>query len=328
MAASVDLTALTTNLGAYARENKNQLFADTLLGFNNLMEDTGVTLWDDVQDEVPLPNLTTASVVRRGDYQNFSPTNNALIINNRMLKARPFKVDLRIYPQDFLRNWLALNRPTKGTPTEFQHIPFHEFLMQKILEQIQDELRLITYKGVFNGAGSTNIDVVDGFIRTIKNGITATTVPTVALGNITQANVVGKLEELAFSLGDAYANKKAYLHVPRKIYEFYITADPTATGRHMMFNEVPAKTGADVYLRGTNVKLVRNIDLRYGTTNSELFVTTENNLFIGTDTLNQLNGMEFEKEKRWINMMMDGVWGVNYALDGATRKCLVASEGF
>jgi hypothetical protein len=57
-------------------------------------------------------------------------------------------------------------------------------------------------------------------------------------------------------------------------------------------------------------------------------VTTENNLFIGTDTLNQLNGMEFEKEKRWINMMMDGVWGVNYALDGATRKCLVASEGF
>lgn len=328
MAASVDMSALATNLGAYCRQNKNAMFGDTLLGMQSLLEDIGVTIWDDVQDEVPLPNLTTASVVRRGDYQNFNATNNALVFNNRLLKARPFKVDLRIYPQDFQRGWLAHNRPTKGTAKEFEHIPFHQYIMDQMIRQIQDEMRLITWKGVYNGAGATNVDVVDGFVRTIKNGITATTIPTVTLGSITPTNVIAKCEELAFSLGDAYANRKGYLHVPRKIYEMYITADPTATGRFMMFNEVAGQTGPDVYLRGTNIKLVRNVDLRYGTTNSELFVTTEGNLFIGTDTLSELNGFDFEKEKRWINMMMDGVWGVQYALDGATRKCIVASEGF
>jgi hypothetical protein len=123
------------------------------------------------------------------------------------------------------------------------------------------------------------------------------------------------------------------MQVPSKIWDYYTTADPTAVGRILLFNENPSAKGnplmsRSVYLRVGNVRMVENADLLFTVDESEIFMTKAMNIIAGTHSYTETNAFDFEKEKRGINMMMDFSWGVNYALANTTAKPIICSEAF
>ena len=331
MSLSINNTALTTNLGAYTRENLGVLFGYALLGLEEMFSNQGVTLWDGLQDEAPMPNVDVADIVKPMKITTFDPTSNAIVFDSRNIKVRPFKVDLHIYPQEFERTWLAHNRKGRATMKNWEDVPFAEYIMQKIMERVGENVRQASWQGVYNASGTAVNDICDGFSTLVAAGVAAGNIPTVATGGITTSNVIAKLDEYPEALGDAFSTKQGYLQVPRKVFEMYTKADPTAVGRMMSISEIPGGNPQNldaVYLRGTDIKVVKNPYLSHSDTASQIICTTENNLFCGTDTMSELNNIRFQEFDRGIKMLLDGKWGVQYALAHATHAPLIASDAF
>jgi hypothetical protein len=329
---SVNLAALTTNLGAYYRENRDVMFTQMLLDLDGSLADCGINVMDDVVDEVPLPNLSIENFLRPGDgasnnnKQTFSPTADAIVFDSRMLKAYPVMGDLKIEPWKFERTWLSHNRRGKASYKDWQDVPFYEWIAREIVKKSKEQIRKATFQGVRNTAGTSFLDICDGLLEVRKQGITATLIPTVETGAITASNVVASIEKVAKAIGDGYAEQEGYMPVNRTIYDWYVTADETQFGRSMQLNELVGGNGQQsksVYIRGTAIKLVKEPAMG---ASQVLTVYTADNLWAGTDTLNNLNNMDFEKFERSIKVMIDFKWGLNFGMLHATAKPVVTND--
>jgi hypothetical protein len=331
MAQSLNLTALNSNLNAYCREHNSKLFADTLLGMTDIFQRSGVMVWDGVKDETPLVNMAVSDIVKPRNYTSFDPTANAIAFKNRLLKTRGWKVDLMIYPMEFEKTWLAHNAQGRRTIKDWEDVPFYQFIVEQILKKVQGNIRKASYRGVYDAGGSTFTDICDGFVTLMKADVTAGNIPTVTLGSVTTTNVIEKLETMAKDISAEYSNELVYMNVSREVFDMYVTADPTAVGRMMYINEVPGQSPAsrqEIYLRVGNVKLVRNIDLVHTSPKTEVFCTIDQNLVVGTNTMSDLNEIRFQEFERGVKMLMDGTWGVNYALANSTYKPIICSDAF
>lgn len=329
--ATLNLTNITANLGAYCRENNNEIFMDTMLGMTDVFEKGGIKIWDGIKDETPLVNLSFGDVVKPRNYATFAPTDDAINADNRMLKTRGWKVDLEIFPLDFEKTYLAWYAQKKRTIKDWVDVPLEEYMVKGIMMKVQENIRKASFRGVYNGAGTTFSAICDGFVTLMKADVAANKIPTVALGAVNASNVIAKLELMAQELSDEYSNQLVYMHVSRKVWDMYITADPTSVGRMMNIVDVPGMSPAnrqEIYLRIGNIKLVRNIDLVHADDETEIFCTIENNLIVGTNTQSDMNEIKFQEFNRSIKMMMDGTWGVNYALANTTKKPIICSDAF
>ncbi len=325
MAGSVNLTALTTNLGAYCRENNNELFADMLLGLEPMLQRAGITVYDDVKDEYPLPNLMVGSIVKPGDYTQFQPTTGALSFGSRTLKVRPFKVDLQIFPQEFEKTWLAHARANKGT-LNGENMPFYEYIMQQIIKKVQRELRFATWSGVYNAAGTTFADICDGYLKKIADDVTAGNIVGVVTGAITANNIVASVEATVRGLGNDYKDLPGKCILNPTHFEWYISASETNIGRHVGFNELSGGTNQPgqnrVFVRGTNIEILKEPGVG---SNVQIVAYTDDNLVAGTDTMAEINEIRVQEFERSIKLMIDGKWGVDYKLANSTYKPISVS---
>lgn len=332
MPSAVKLDGLAANLGAYCREFNDKIFSVPVIGMQGEFADTGVTLWDNIVDETPLVAAFTSSVVRSGINGDFTPVNDAIRFESRNLKNEKYKVDLKIVPDEYRQSWLSHNNRGRAIYTDWQDVPLHEYIMSQVRIRIDDDLRRATWRGIKIVNPVTVFDWIDGFVKRLKVGVAAATIPTVALGGITDANVIDKLETFTDAISDAVSEQSGYIHVPRRVYDMFCRADITG-GRWVMFNDVPGKQGSSresgIYLRNTDIKLVKNTALTFGAT-SEVFFTTKNNLFCGTDSTAKNSGVEFQVFDRYIKMLMDGAWCTQYAMDSqfTAETPLLCSEAF
>lgn len=332
MPSAVKLDGLAANLGEYCREYNDRIFSAPVIGMQGEFEDNGVTLWDNITDETPLVSAYTSSIVRSGNNPDFVPVNDAIRFESRMLKNDKYKVDLKIIPDEYRQSWLSHNNRGRAIYKEWQDVPFHEYIMMSIRKRIDNDLRLATWKGVKIGVPVTALDWIDGIVKRIKVGVAAANIPTVALGGITDANVIDKLELFTDAVSDALSEMKGYIHVPRRVYDMFCRAD-VGGGRWVMFNDVPGAPGSNrktgIYLRNTEIKLVKNTALTFGAT-SEIFYTMGDNLFCGTDSSPKNSEVTFQAFDRYIKMMWDGAWGTQYAMDSdfTTETPIIASEAF
>lgn len=321
MAQSLNLDALANNLGGYCRENSGELFADMLLDVDQSLANAGITVLDDIKDEYPLPNLMVGNLLRPGNFENFQPTQNALAFSSRTLKVEPVKADLMIYPQQFEKSWLALSRKKKGTMKEAEDIPFYQFIIEQVMKQIRHELRLATWRGVRNANGTGWADICDGVLKKLTDAATAAEIVEVTTGAVTPANVLDAVEKVARGLGDAYADQPGYVVVSRTLFDWYVSIKESDAGRSIMLNELSGATNAagqsSVYVRGTNLRLVK--EPAFGAS-QRIVAYTESNLHAGTDTLSEINNMDFQKFDRGIKMLVDFKWGTQFALMNAIHK--------
>lgn len=327
MAESLDLTALTGNLGGYCRENSGQLFGDMLLDLDGSLQRAGITVLDDIKDEYVLPNMLVGDLIRPGDYEAFTPRENAIAIGSRTLKVQPAKADLMIYPQQFEKSWLAYNRRGKGTMKDFEQVPFYQYIIDQVMKTIRKEIRLATWRGVYNAAGTTWADTCDGVLKKLSDAVTAGKLVEVVTGTVTAANVLDAVEKVARGLGDAYAEEPGVVVVSRTLFNWYISIKESDAGRSLSINELSGGTNgagqAQVYVRGTNLRLVMEPALG---TSQRIIAYTESNLYAGTDTLSEINQVDFQKFNRGIKMLVDFKWGVEFALINTEHKPVAVND--
>lgn len=340
MAQSVDLSALNTNLGEYCREHNNMLFSSMLLGMNEVFKRQGITLMTDVTDETPLVQLFSKGLVQDGRDKDFTPIDDVVGFDSRTIKTQEFKVDFKIEPWKFEKTWLAHNqmlmanaRALKAPFTEEDTIPFYQYIVEKVLEQLGEELRIATFKGVkavAPVAGATT-QWIDGFFKLLSDGKTAGDIPVVTLGAITTANVVSKIETMADAVSKEYAYRDGTIHVPFQVYRMYLKADPSAVGRELRFDEgTELSQDRAVYVRGTKIQIVPNYEATFGAT-SQIFYTAANNLYVAVDDMMKNTNIRFQQFDRIIKMMIDGRLGVQYAMDSKNQAGvtpLLVSEAF
>jgi hypothetical protein len=327
MAESLNLTALNANLGAYCRENSDKLFADMLLDLDGSLARTGITVLDDIKDEYVLPNLNVGDIIRPGDYTAFTPRAGALEFGSRTLKVQPAKGDLMIYPQEFEKTWLSHNRRGKGTYKDWVDVPFYQYIIEQVMKTVRKEVRLATWRGVYNAGGTTWVATCDGVLKKLTDAVTATQVVEVVTGVVTAANVLNAVEEVARGLGDAYASEPGVVVVSRTLFNWYISIKESDAGRSLSINELSGGTNgagqAQIYVRGTNLRLVMEPALG---ASQRIIAMTENNLHAGTDTLSEINQIDFQKFNRGIKMLLDFKWGVEFALINQAHKPIAIND--
>jgi len=304
---SLDISKLTDSLGEYCRENRDIIVTETLLDTNF---DEKYIVLDDVTDEIPLPSLQVGDIVKPGDPVNFNPTENAIGLGNRTLKVYPCKVDLLLIPQVLEKTWLGKMKK----PSDFQTLPFEAFLMDTIIKKAKENIRLnAIYKGVYNAAGTTAKDTMQGFEKLLSLALAASEIEGVVTGAITQTNILDKLLLTYDSgLNDAYKGVVTVCDLATQHFDWVarkfqpvintslVVTDGAAALKMPMLTEMP--------LPGTNAILRREP----GKSATEPWVfTPKENMYMGVDS--SVFNIDIQKFNRSLKILIDFKYGVQYS---------------
>jgi hypothetical protein len=296
---SIDITALAAALGAYHREHRDDLASELLLDENFTAD---MEVMDDVTDEVPLPELSLTDILQPGINPDFQPKSNAIKFGARILKVRDCKVDLLLEPKVLEKTWLGKLKKASD-PTD---LPFEKFLMAYINSKITENLRLgAVYKGIYNAAGNTPADTMNGWLKIIVDEITADKIEPVITGAITSANVVDKLEMVYDNLGDAYKNKPTIMKVAPTIYTWYNRKFRSDFGANQDYKGMQRLARP---LDGTLCTLVSEPGM---TGSQRVIASLPENFVYGTDSASGYN-FDAQKFDRQIKLLIDLKAGVQF----------------
>lgn len=310
MAQGINLTELNAALGDYCRENKVDIFEQLLFSddFQNRYN-----VLDGITDETPLVVTTVDSIVKPADPENFTPSNDVIKFTPRMLKVRGMKVDVKIIPQLLYKSWLSMGR-TAGR-ADATKLELEEFIIRHLLGKAREDILLrILYKGIYNAAGTTPVDCMNGYLKIIADEITATNITTgknnlVTTGAISQANVIDKLESIHDKLEAKYKEVPTEIKVSDQIFMWYQRAYRAEYGANMDFKGMGGTFMRRLRLDGTNCDVIAEPGLG---TSQRVICTTKENMVLGTDLLSDANNIETEKFERTLKFMMDFAMGVNF----------------
>ncbi len=304
---TISTAAIVAALGAFYRANKSILVTDLYLD----IDPETWTVMDGISDELPLPKLTTTSIVQPGNNTAFNPTAGAVSVGARILKVRDWKVDLLINPSALIKTWMGF---TKQPGTRQSKIPLEQFIMAAIIKQIRKDIRMKTlYRGVYNAAGSTPFDVANGKLKLYADEITATNLTPIVTGVISASNVVDKLLLVHDGLAEEYKNEETYMEVNSQIFDWYYRKfSPVLNTNLVAAGGAPTQEGLinKIRLEGTNCWIKREPGLG---TSQRVAVTTKANNIMGVDTESDYNNFEFQVENRQIKVLVDGRIGVQLA---------------
>ena len=306
MAYSVNLTELNSALGAYCRENKADIFSSLVL--DHRFEERFQVL-DGITDETPLTTMSITDIVKPAKADTFAPTTDGIKFTPRTLKVRGMKVDLKIVPQELYNTWLGMNKKKGRADTGY--MPYEQFIVQYIIKKARENVHLkAIYKGIYNSAGTTSADTLDGVLKIVTDEITATNISAgnnnlVTTTAITSVNVIDKLELVYDKLGEAAKDTDTVMFVNPQIFTWYQRAYRVAYGSNLDYTGMTA--GRSLMLDGTMCKLISEPGLG---TSQRILCGTPDVFVMGTDSADDANQIEIEKEKRWLNIMMDFAFGI------------------
>lgn len=303
---SIRFDDLDASLGDYCRENEDFL---RLQLFDSIDIMGHVDVYTDVKDEKPLIVPNISDVVQTGDPTTFNPTNNAFGWDASILKVRPFKVDLQIIPQQLHSKYLAKLFKAGSDPYAY---PFEQFLFDYIISKGKENILDIIFKGIYvpgpAGTGVVNtLNVNTGFLKWIEDAITATQLTPVTTGVIDATNAVSSLESVWNALPDKLKKSGAKMYISPSIREFYNLDYRNRYGT-LNYNQGFAKTMLEASDDKCQLVTTR------GLSNSQRVICDPVGvLAVGTDLESDYDNIIVEKEKRAINIMMDGKIGTGIA---------------
>lgn len=299
-----ELTDIVDALGDYCRdENKEELLSSLMLDF--VPKDT-FTIMDDILDEFPLPKFEIGSIVKPGHNPAFQPTDDALKFDADILKVRDCKVDLLIVPKELEKTYLGKYKRRRDDVME---IPFEQFILDHIKMKIHEEMRLYAlHRGVYNAAGTTAIDTMDGIDTVLKakrDAVGSPLVP-VTTGAITEANVLDKLYIVYDGLNEALKDRDTLMPVNATIFDWAIrkfepilNAGMIAADRETL--ESKGRRNSFI-LPGTNCRVMREPGKG---TSQFIYATSKDNLYYGTNTGSPTNNIRIQEFDRQIKIMID-----------------------
>lgn len=305
---SLNLTDLNNALGAYCRQNKQQLYSEVLLQQDF---EKRFSVMAGIKDQVPLPRLWMSNITQPLDYVNFNPSTPALNFDARILQVRPVKADIRIYPQELYTTWLG----QLAAPGAAPKLILEAFLMQEIAKKAREENHLqAVYKGIYNQGGSAPGDVYDGFLRIIEQEITAGNIDTalnnlVVTGTPTPANIIQVVEDIYDKLGDQYKLVPTQMLMSPTNYFMYERAYRTLYGQNQNYRGMTEALAPGVYIDGTMCQIIPEPGM---TGSNRIICTIRENMCYGVDLGTDLSNPRSEVNHRALDIMMDYRVGVQF----------------
>lgn len=308
--ASVNITELTTVLGAYCRENRDILVEEIMLSQD---DDSRYNVLEDVTDEIALPSLSFgADIVKPANPLAFQPTDDAVNFGARILKARGCKVDVLLIPQQLEKSWLG---KSKKSNDKFD-MPFEEFIMAGLITKAKQNIRRnAMFKGVYNAAGTTSGATMDGYDTILAAEIAANNpnIVPVTTGAITSTNILQKLLLIHDALSEDAKGAEDLVcdlcptHFDWVTRMFQPVVNPTLVvtdgAAAMKFPRID-----EVQLPGTNATLRREAGKSL---TAAIFFTPKENMYKGVDS--NVFDIDIQKADRTIKVLMDFKVGVQFA---------------
>lgn len=256
--AAPDLSALTSAFvkfgGVILRKNVNDLD----LG-------PGILSLKTVKEPIAMPKISAVGNVR--PYSAADATTGGAAFTDRTLTVYQSKWDFDVDPENYRNTYLG--DPSVTTP-------FYEYILNQVGVELMAGINdNVLGSGVRNAAGTTAADIANGWITLAKAAVTALALTPVAVGAITGADAVTKVETFAKS-APIWMQKKGFtIRCSYQTFHDYTAHYRTLNG----FGFQPRQNGM-YYLDGfANVVL---IPCSWITTDG-LLAAIDNALVFGTD---------------------------------------------
>ena len=212
-------------------------------------------------------------------------------------------------PAQLWATWLGHN--AKQGAADQLAMPFEEFILDYLAGKVADELQMNTiWKGIYNAGGSTPVAIAHGFEKIIEDSITAGGAFDVPAAQVTDVGVITASNAYDQALAVARKMPDALRQVESKMFMSWQTSD--------YYNDDYAGTiGANPYnssfnkvsIHGTNAEIVRTS----GMTNGKFLNTPMDNLYVGMDLESDINQINFQQNRRGIDVMIDFSIGMQVA---------------
>lgn len=197
MAQSNEITAA---MQQYIGEHAGDLLT---LAYQSLDVKDDVTFYPDVKNKLIMTNFEMDDLVKPFSDTFSAPADKFRFVP-RELDVKVAKAELTVSPEKYRQTYLA-QFMTKGVSRTPEDLPFSQYILETVFKKFGEELNNQTaYGGVYNAAGTTAVDVADGFGTILAGLITATTVTPNTLGALTNANALSKLRTLAKTVPAKY----------------------------------------------------------------------------------------------------------------------------
>lgn len=311
MAQAIDLSALVSQLGAYCREFKNDIFQDMYLGIDNIEDRMMVD--KTLTKERPLMSIQTADIVKPANSATFSPTNNAVKVTPRLLTPRGWKVDLQIDYQELWKTYLYNYDKSGKVPGQNNMIvEFHQYFLAYVGMRVKENLRRALFKGTYNGAGTAVLDIVDGVSKIVADETTAGNLVPVANTNGV-GNMANNIAAVHASLGIGFQDQDVVVLLGSTYYRDYIKEVGTGSTKTIVIDGTAGKqqviADAIQTVDGFPRAIIKHEP--YLPANG-ILITPKNNMIVGFDPQAPDQNIDIQKDNRLINVLIDGSIGFNF----------------
>jgi hypothetical protein len=293
---SIDLTKLNNTLGEYCRSNKENLLQSILVdnvSFQNMTPMAGI------KDEEPILDLDMGDLIKPYS-KTWSPEADKIDAVPRIMKVRTLKVEVELEPLKYEKTYLG-HFMKEGTSPE--NLPFEKFLMDKIAQKAKEQVETQgVFKGIYNSAGTTPADTIDGLNKIVSDEITAANLSPVVTGAITQANAVESLETFFEVVPEEWRETPFKMFVSPQIKHWYNKDYRAKFGAVSHNNEFDKK-----FIEGTNCEIVSSPGLNGS---QRIHLTPAWNIFWGTDLVTDMGNVDVERNHWTLDIMMSFKVGV------------------
>lgn len=191
---------------------------------------TDASILPDVKNEMRLTEMFIADLVKPFKPE-FDPTADALEFKPRTISVKTGKAELRFVPEEYRSTYLAqFMRP--GMARSPEDMPFARYILDDIVRKVADELNNVTaYNGVYNAAGTSAVDVADGWGTKLAAMIADATnplAPTVQ-GTYTAADGYTKALALARGVPERFLTPNSGLVMFMSLKTYWAIQDQIAT---------------------------------------------------------------------------------------------------
>ncbi|MDP1814428.1 MAG: hypothetical protein Q8K92_08265 [Leadbetterella sp.] len=311
MAESVSLAGITAGLNDYALNHKVEIVNQVMeIGFGGAPNSPIKPLSDYVNifpadGEIVLSDLLTVDPLQPGNKGSFDPKAYATF-KTRKAKPEPVKVDLLFGEQKIrtmYNTYMARVAMKKYDP---EVVPFEEWLIAKLNNDVQYYLRTGMYKAALDANGTDSLDLFDGYVEQITDTIAnaPATINVVNMAAWTIDNAVTEAEKMADALPSKIAFQEGTVMVMTKAAKTLYQKAFRKAYPSLPYNDGFGKT----FLEGTNVEMI--IEEGVGTF-ARPFITTRDNLVAMYDE-SRIGDIAFDYQKRDRSMafLMDFDFGV------------------
>jgi hypothetical protein len=308
----IDISALSSSLGAYHRQHASELYS-SLIEKDREMSLFGTIAG--VKDEFVATEMQLSEIIQ--SYQKDWTPKGDVVFKPEIGKVRRVKVDLELDPVTLEKTWEGAR--IDGSLPEGQQL-LEGYIMNEIIKRIKKDVRKQAFKGVYAaptagtaGAASAALDGLEKIYKTAALAGKIDNMVTTA-GAVTVSNARDRVEEVFDSVADDYKDENLVMILSQTNLRHYKRDYRAEFGANQDYKGMNGEL-QPVMIDGTNCELFGVPALNGG---DLMIVTLRENLkrlIDGTGEDNDFN-LRFQVNRRVIEVLGDFKMGFMFPVIG------------